>query len=144
MSLIEISSDHIGNQSRYLPACSILIIETAIINPFTYEAWLNSISNFRSFFGENTESPLQTRQITVATTTAYFGNLTEAIHSFTHGAEPFLKSRQLCSYSRTYQHFMEPEGSLPCSLVPIPNWSCYTNKYIAFTKWRFTDRCIQW
>jgi hypothetical protein len=33
----------------------------------------------------------------------------------TRGAEPFLRSRQLCSYSRTSQHFMEPEGSLPCS-----------------------------
>jgi hypothetical protein len=31
----------------------------------------------------------------------------------THGAEPFLRSRQLCSYSRTSQHFMDPEGSLP-------------------------------
>jgi hypothetical protein len=30
----------------------------------------------------------------------------------THGAEPFLRSCQLCSYSRTSQHFMEPEGSL--------------------------------
>jgi hypothetical protein len=30
-----------------------------------------------------------------------------------------LRSRQLCSYSRTSQHFMQPEGSLPCSLVPI-------------------------
>jgi hypothetical protein len=37
------------------------------------------------------------------------------IHSLTHGAEPFLKSRQLCSYSRTSQYFMEPEGSLLCS-----------------------------
>jgi hypothetical protein len=36
-------------------------------------------------------------------------------HSLTHGAEPFLRSCQLCSYSRTSQHFMEPEGSLPCS-----------------------------
>jgi hypothetical protein len=27
-------------------------------------------------------------------------------------------SRQLCSYSRTSQHFMEPEGSLPCSQEP--------------------------
>jgi hypothetical protein len=25
---------------------------------------------------------------------------------------------QLCSYSRTSQHFMEPEGSLPCSQEP--------------------------
>jgi hypothetical protein len=32
-----------------------------------------------------------------------------------HGAEPFLKSHQLCSYSRTSQYLMEPEGSLPCS-----------------------------
>jgi hypothetical protein len=32
-----------------------------------------------------------------------------------HGSEPFLRSRQLCSYSRTSQHFMEPEDSLPCS-----------------------------
>jgi hypothetical protein len=36
-------------------------------------------------------------------------------HSLTRGAEPFLRSRQLCSYSRTYQHFMELAGSLPCS-----------------------------
>jgi hypothetical protein len=38
--------------------------------------------------------------------------------SLTHGAEPFLRSRQLCSYSRTSQHFMELEGSLPCSQQP--------------------------
>jgi sulfatase maturation enzyme AslB (radical SAM superfamily) len=35
-----------------------------------------------------------------------------------HGAEPFSRSRQLCSYSRTSQHFMEPKGSLPCSQEP--------------------------
>jgi hypothetical protein len=40
-------------------------------------------------------------------------------HSLTHGAEPFLRSRQLCSYSRTSQHFMEPEGSLLCSQEPL-------------------------
>jgi hypothetical protein len=39
-------------------------------------------------------------------------------HSLTHGAEAFLRIRQLCSYSRTSQHFMEPEGSLPCSQEP--------------------------
>ncbi|PNF14089.1 hypothetical protein B7P43_G01064, partial [Cryptotermes secundus] len=37
----------------------------------------------------------------------------------THGAEPFLRSRQLCSYSRISQHFMEPECSLPCSQQPL-------------------------
>jgi hypothetical protein len=36
----------------------------------------------------------------------------------TYGAEPFLRSRQLCSHSRTFQHFMEPEGSVPCSQKP--------------------------
>jgi hypothetical protein len=40
------------------------------------------------------------------------------IHSLTRGAEPFLRSHQLCSYSRTSQHFMEPKGSLPCSQEP--------------------------
>jgi hypothetical protein len=35
--------------------------------------------------------------------------------SFTHRAKPFLRSCQLCSYSRTSQHFMEPKGSLLCS-----------------------------
>jgi hypothetical protein len=29
-----------------------------------------------------------------------------------------LTSRQLCSYSRIFQHFMEPEGSLLCSQEP--------------------------
>jgi hypothetical protein len=37
---------------------------------------------------------------------------------FTHGAEPCLRSHQLCSHSRTFQHFMEPEGSVPCSQEP--------------------------
>jgi hypothetical protein len=36
----------------------------------------------------------------------------------THGAEPFLRDRQLCSHSRTSQHSMEPEGSIPCSQTP--------------------------
>jgi hypothetical protein len=35
-----------------------------------------------------------------------------------YGAEPFLRSCQLCSPSRTPQHFMEPEGSIPCSQEP--------------------------
>jgi hypothetical protein len=43
--------------------------------------------------------------------------------SLIHGAEPFLRSCHLCSYSRTSQQFMEPEGSLPCSQEP------YTGPY---------------
>jgi hypothetical protein len=33
-------------------------------------------------------------------------------------AEPFLRSCQLCSHWRTSQHFMEPDGSSPCSQEP--------------------------
>jgi hypothetical protein len=36
----------------------------------------------------------------------------------THGAEPFLRSCQLCSHSGTSQHFKEPEGSSPCWQEP--------------------------
>jgi hypothetical protein len=39
------------------------------------------------------------------------------LHDWLHGAEP-LRSRQLCSYSRTSQRFMEPDGSLPRSQDP--------------------------
>jgi hypothetical protein len=41
-------------------------------------------------------------------------------HIFSHllRAEPFLRSHQLCSYWRTSQHFMEPEGLIPCSQEP--------------------------
>jgi hypothetical protein len=35
-----------------------------------------------------------------------------------YGAEPFLRSCQLCSPSGAPQHFMEPEGSIPCSQEP--------------------------
>jgi hypothetical protein len=38
-----------------------------------------------------------------------------------HWAEPFLRSYQLCSYTRTYQHFIKPECSLPCSQEPNPD-----------------------
>jgi hypothetical protein len=48
------------------------------------------------------------------------------IHSVIHGAEPFLRSRQLCSYPRTSYHFMEPEGSYQIS--PIHTIPSYLSK----------------
>jgi hypothetical protein len=35
-----------------------------------------------------------------------------------HGAEPFFRSRQLCSHSKSSQHFKEPEISMPFSQEP--------------------------
>jgi hypothetical protein len=40
------------------------------------------------------------------------------IHSLANVAEPVSSSRQLCSYSRTSQDFMKPEGLTPCSQKP--------------------------
>jgi hypothetical protein len=40
------------------------------------------------------------------------------VYLLTYGAEPFLRSCQLCSHWRTSQHFMEPEGSLTCTQEP--------------------------
>jgi hypothetical protein len=35
-----------------------------------------------------------------------------------HGAEYYSRGHQLCSHLRTFQHFMEPESSLPHSQQP--------------------------
>jgi hypothetical protein len=42
--------------------------------------------------------------------------ITDLTYLTTHGAEPFLRSRQLCRLST--QHFMEPKDSMPCSQEP--------------------------
>jgi hypothetical protein len=49
---------------------------------------------------------------------ARFQRRIHCVCNYLHGAEPFLRSRHLCSYSKTSKHFMEPKGSLPCSLEP--------------------------
>jgi hypothetical protein len=59
----------------------------------------STISSFNAL-----SSPLGTNSLSYSLT-----------HSLTRGAE---RSRQLCSYSRTSQHFMEPEDSSPCSQEP--------------------------
>jgi hypothetical protein len=42
----------------------------------------------------------------------------DSMYLLTYEAESFLRSWQLCSHSRTSQHFMEPDGSLLCSQEP--------------------------
>jgi hypothetical protein len=48
----------------------------------------------------------------------------KSYHTLIHRAEPFLISRQLCSYSKTFRDFMEHVSSLPCiqesSTSPYP------------------------
>jgi hypothetical protein len=45
-------------------------------------------------------------------------HFSETAYLLTYGAEPFLRSCQLCSHSRNSQHFMKPEGSSQCSQEP--------------------------
>jgi hypothetical protein len=71
---------------------------------------------------------------------------THTRYSLTHGAEPFSRSRQLCNYLWTSQHFMNPEGSLPCSQEPStgpypqpshPIWpilACHNKLHVIFTE----------
>jgi hypothetical protein len=56
----------------------------------------------------------------VHTTPSYLSSiLHEDLTNQLHGAEPFLRNRQLISvYSRTSQHFIQPEGLLPSSQEP--------------------------
>jgi hypothetical protein len=49
----------------------------------------------------------------------FWGNVPPPSYLLTYGAEPFLRSCQLCSYSRTSQHFMEP-CSQESSAGPYP------------------------
>jgi hypothetical protein len=62
------------------------------------------------------------------------------ITNYLHGTESFLRSRHSLGYSRISQHFVEPDNSLPCSLVPIlsqmnqvhttPSYCQYRSKHL--------------
>jgi hypothetical protein len=51
-------------------------------------------------------------------TCIFFSASSSCILTLIHVTEPFLRSRHLCSHSRTSQHFLTPEGSLPSSQEP--------------------------
>ena len=56
-----------------------------------------------------------------------------------HGAESFLRSELICSYSRNSQHFTEPEGPLPHSQGSATCLSCASpiqSLYPHPTSWR--------
>jgi hypothetical protein len=59
--------------------------------------------------------------------------------SLTYGAESFLRSRQLCSYSRTSQHLIESKVSLLCSqelrrkYIQAQNISCIKDQNLQHT-----------
>jgi hypothetical protein len=73
-------------------------------------------------------------------------------HSLIHGAEPFLRSCQLCSYLRNSQHFIEPESSSWCASCCVPalstihiahaqnhvNINLRQNHIITGTHWQYT------
>jgi hypothetical protein len=61
----------------------------------------------------------------------------------THGAEPFLRSRQLCSYSKTSQYFTEPEDP---STGPYPEPDCLSKGSVQVRGflWHFVTSIFLW
>jgi hypothetical protein len=68
----------------------------------------------------------------------------------TYAAEPFLRSRQLCNHSRTSQHVMEPENSLPYwqepFTAPYPEPDQSNQYHSILSKIHFNDvhPCTSW
>jgi hypothetical protein len=79
----------------------------------------NAIESLTQKYGRSLgSSGMWRNQSTPAIYTAITSLLRDCLSNDLHGPEPFMRSRQLCRYPRTYQHFMEPEGLLPCSQEP--------------------------
>jgi hypothetical protein len=97
-----------------------LIWNTVSEMPWMYGVKPHSIyPMFRLRFEIVTRSPPPPR-IHVKNILAWENNLSGLVEKcvLSYGAEPFLGSCQLCSYSRTSQHFMYLDGSSPCSQEP--------------------------
>jgi hypothetical protein len=100
-----------------------LIIITHIVTRIWLNRWslFHYIENsaffptqYTSYDSQNKQPlcPLSSRDSSVGIATFYFPYL------FTCWAEPFLRSCKSSSHSGNSQHFMEPEGSSPCSQNP--------------------------
>jgi hypothetical protein len=106
-SLNDIQSKVHSSQTTHLTCITNTCLLVVIRDVFLFilrTVWYMEINNyFFRYTGDRREAG-----------TAEGDNKEGKWNLLTHGAEPFL-SCQLCSHSRTFQHFMEPEGSLPCS-----------------------------
>jgi hypothetical protein len=82
-----------------------------------------------SFFGQTGSDPNYFPENRIP-----FSRPFPSTHSLTHGVEPFLRSRQLCSYSRASQHFMEPStGHILSQINPIHVTSSYLRSILTLS-----------
>jgi membrane-bound metal-dependent hydrolase YbcI (DUF457 family) len=100
--------------SNHAPSHIFLLDLTAItLFHEGYKLWRSSLCNSLHLPAAFSLLALNAILVTLSITSHNFGD-----YLLTYGAEPFLRSRELCSYSRNSQHSMQLEGSLPCSQGP--------------------------
>jgi hypothetical protein len=93
-------------------------LQSTLANPFTVDPDRNLKKAVHSWVRTLKDAWHLRRQMSQLSVQTKLDSFFKPALSLTHGAGPFLRSCQLCSYSRTSQHLMEPEGSLPCSQEP--------------------------
>jgi hypothetical protein len=108
---------HTGNIINYLPedfyregGGSVFHFHRKISPP-------SSVSKNKPRKGRKQSLWLKMKMAGCSETTVDFKG-TKRHYLLTYGAQSFFRSPQLCSHSRTSQHFMESEGSIPCSHEP--------------------------